>query len=259
VSRKSLLLVVGLALVCAWSGWVSAFHRDTVAAEVTWLASLGAVILVDLVLWAGRRSLPWGLHLDAASEPWPRPGRGGGLPALSGASPWAALVLVALAWDVLALDTPPRQYHLTISALSQAYRPLNAALFLVWMGIGVGYGVTRARVPVDPSHDAAGGPNVVSGTSHTGAVVLVTATVSRHPALAGRTVPGLLLPHVPAVGVVFWAVLPVVAIAIDQLARRSGGRIANAEEMLRFISTATPAKVLLVVAWGFAGYHLFAR
>ncbi len=97
------------------------------------------------------------------------------------------------------------------------------------------------------------------GTSLTGVVGLASATVGRHSALAGRTFPGLLLPQVPAVGVVFWAVVPVVAIAIDQLARRSGGRIADAEEVLRFISTATPVKVLLVVAWGFAGYHLFAR
>jgi hypothetical protein len=35
--------------------------------------------------------------------------------------------------------------------------------------------------------------------------------------------------------------------------------MANAEEFLRFISTATTAKVVLVAAWGFAGYHLFAR
>ena len=35
--------------------------------------------------------------------------------------------------------------HLTISALAQAFRALNAALLLVWMLAGLGYGLTRAR------------------------------------------------------------------------------------------------------------------
>jgi hypothetical protein len=64
---------------------------------------------------------------------------------------------------------------------------------------------------------------------------------------------------VPAVGVAFWVAVPVAAVVLDQVARRSDGRMANAEETLRFISTATPVKILLVVAWAFAGYHLFAR
>ena len=56
---------------------------------------------------------------------------------------------VALAWDVLGIDTGPHQYHLTISALAQAYRPLNAALLLVWMLVGVGYEAARVRAPID--------------------------------------------------------------------------------------------------------------
>ena len=249
---------MGVAFVCAWCGWVSGFHRDTVAAEVTWLVSLGAVVAIDLGLWAGRRGLSWGWYVEPTAEAWPRPGRGGSTPAMLGAAPWAGLVLLALGWDVLALDTPPRQYHLTISALSQAYRPLNAALLLLWLGIGVAYGVTRARAP-EETRMPAGAPDTTPGTSLSGVFGVASATMGRHSALVGRTFPGLLLPQVPAVGVFFWAAAPVVAIAIDQLARRSGGRIANAEEVLRFVSTATPVKILLVVAWGFAGYHLFAR
>ena len=259
MSRRNFLFALGIAAACAWCGWVSAFHRDSVAAELTWLVSLGAVAVVDIALWAGRKGLGRGWHLEPAVEPWPRPGRGGNAPALLGITPWLGLIVVAVGWDVLALDTSPSQYHLTISALSQAYRPLNAALLLLWIGIGLGYGATRARAPVDPTCEASGAPDATPGASHSGVVVLATATVSRHPAFAGGTVPGLLLPEVPAVGVVFWAAVPVVALAIDQLARRSGGRIANAEELLRFISTATLVKVLLVAAWGFAGYHLFAR
>ena len=67
--------------------------------------------------------------------------------ALRGVAPWILLVVVALAWDVLGIDTGPHQYHLTISALAQAYRPLNAALLLTWMLAGVGYEAARARAP----------------------------------------------------------------------------------------------------------------
>ena len=42
------------------------------AAEVTWLISLAAVILIDLALWRGRTAGPSGWHLEPAREPWPR-------------------------------------------------------------------------------------------------------------------------------------------------------------------------------------------
>jgi hypothetical protein len=245
--------------VTAWCGWVSGFHRNTLAAELSWLVSVGAVVVVDVLLWSGRRSLRWGWRLDPAAEPWPRMGRGGARPALVGSAPWLGLIVITLAWDVLALDTPPRRYHLTISALSQAYRPLNALLLLVWLGVGVGYGVTRARAPSGPLRTAAPRAEAAPDAPQTYVVGLVTATVNRHPALAGPVLPGLLLPQVPAVGVAFWVAVPIAAGAIDLVARRSGGRLANAEEFLRFISTATAAKVVLVAGWGFAGYHLFAR
>jgi hypothetical protein len=176
-----------------------------------------------------------------------------------GAAPWLGLIVITLAWDVLALDTPPRRYHLTISALSQAYRPLNAFLLLVWLGVGVGYGVTRARAPSVPLRTAAPPPDAAPDAPHACVVGLATATVSRHPSLAGAAFPGLLLPQVPGVGVAFWVAVPLAAGAIDLAARRSDGRMANAEEFLRFITTATWAKVALAAGWGFAGYHLFAR
>jgi hypothetical protein len=259
VAPRNLPLVTVFVLVCAWCGWVSAFHRDTTAAELSWLVSLGAVVVVDVCWWAGRRGLSWGWHLDPADEPWPRPGRGGGVPAFLGAAPWLALVVIAVAWDVLALDTPPTQYHLTISALSQAYRPLNAAVLLIWLGVGVGYGATRARAPSRPMRVAAPSTQEAPDAPTAGFVGVVTATVSRHGAHVGHPFPGLLLPQVPAVGVAFWVAVPVAALALDQVARRGDGRIANSEEFLRFISTATLAKILLVAAWAFAGYHLFAR
>jgi hypothetical protein len=250
---------LAFVLVCAWCGWVSAFHRDTLTAELSWLISLAAVVVVDVLLWAGRRGLRWGWRLDPAPEPWPRVGRGGARPALVGAAPWLGLIVLTLAWDVLALDTPPRRYHLTISALSQAYRPLNALLLLIWLGVGVGYGVARARAPSVPLRSVAPPHNAAPDSPQACVVGLATATVSRHPALGVPVVPGLLLPQVPAVGVAFWVAVPIAAVAIDLVARRSGGRVATAEEFVRFISTATSAKVVSVAGWGFAGYHLFAR
>jgi len=71
--------------------------------------------------------------------------------------------------------------------------------------------------------------------------------------------PGLLLPQSPGVGVAFWVAVPVVAVLIDAAARSSAGRRATAEEFIRFISTARPAHLALIAAWGFGGYHLFAR
>ena len=71
--------------------------------------------------------------------------------------------------------------------------------------------------------------------------------------------PALLLPSSPPVGVAFWVAVPLGAVLIDVAARRSDGPRANAEEFVRFISTSRLAALALVVAWGFAGYHLFAR
>jgi len=227
-------------------------HRATTAAEVTWLCSLAAVVMVGVLIGAGRRERRLGWHLDPVSEPWPRPGRGGAGPALRGVAPWLVLILIALAWDVLALDTGPRSYHLTISALAQAYRPLDAALLLVWMACGVGYAVARARRPV-----GLGGRGEVSDAGPPRASVGPVATLG----FGGHAPPGpsLLLPSSPPLGVAFWVAVPLVALCIDVLARRTGGRVATAEEFVRFISTSPLANVALIAAWVFAGYHLFAR
>ena len=234
---------------------MSGFHRTSTSAEITWVASLATVVTVDIVLARGRSSRRFGWHLKPVAEPWPRPGRGGSGPALRGAAPWIALILLALAWDLLGIDTPSNRYHLTISALAQAYRPLNAGLLLVWMLIGVGYEAARVRapgVPTAPSSPAARPASQPRPGSSMGAAVLA---VPAH-AEAG---PALLLPNRPGVGVAFWVALPLVALLVDLAARRSAGRVATAEEFARFISTNVVANVALIAAWAFAGYHLFAR
>jgi hypothetical protein len=252
--HRLLLGIAGVAL-CAWSGWVSVFHRSTAPAEITWVLSLGAVIAVDLTLWRGTHGKRFGWHLPPVDNPWPRPGRGGSRLALRGVAPWIVLSVVALAWDVLGIDTGPHQYHLTISALAQAYRPLNAALLLVWMLAGIGYEAARARAPVGdtsiPTSPATPDPDTPGPGATLGAGMLT---------LGGHSVgPGLLLPSSPPIGVAFWIAVPIAGLLVDLVARRSHGRVANAEEFVRFISTPMAANVLLVAAWVFAGYHLFAR
>ncbi len=162
---------------------------------------------------------------------------------------------MALAWDVLGLDSGPHSYHLTISALAQAYRPLNAALLLVWLLVGVGYEAARVRAPtagVPRSVPPTGpGPNRPEPGTVLSAGIL---TVGGHP-----VTPGLLLPPSPLLGVAFWVAVPAVALLVDAAARRSAGRVANGEEFIRFISTARWANVVLIAGWTFAGYHLFAR
>ena len=247
--RRILLVIAALAL-CAWCGWASGFHRGTTAAEVTWVVSLAAVVAVDVALRRGRTGARLGWRLEPAPEPWPRRGRGGSGRALRGVAPWLVLIVVAVAWDVLGIDTGLHAAHLTISALAQAYRPMNAALLLIWMLLGVGYEVARVRAPlaVAPARDA--------GESREGVTWCAAgaAPVAVHP-----FAPGLLLPSNKPAGVAFWVAVPVAAFVVDAFARRSAGRLATAEEFVRFISTATVANVALILAWAFAGYHLFAR
>ncbi len=253
--RRRPVLVVATVALCAWCGWVSGYHRTSTSAVITWVASLAAVITVGVALRRGRSRRRLGWHLDPVAEPWPRPGRGGSGAALRGTAPWIALILVALAWDLLGIDTPPNRYHLTISALAQAYRPLNAGLLLIWMLIGVGYEAARVRAPGVPPAPSS---QATTPQSHPRPGEAMCAGMLAAPAHA-EAGPALLLPNRPGVGVAFWVALPFVALVVDLAARRSGGRVATAEEFARFISTNVVANVALIVAWAFAGYHLFAR
>jgi hypothetical protein len=241
--------------LAVWCGWVSGFHRSTTAAEVTWVVSLAFVVAVAVAFWLGRRGSRVGWHLALAADPWPRPGRGGGRRALLGVAPWLGVIAVAAAWDVLGIDTGTHEAHLTISALSQFYRPLNALLLLAWMLVGIGYAAARARAPGMRSDASAGGRGVTADRTERGVAWGAVAV----PAGGHSVTPALLLPSSRPVGVVFWLALLAVAVAVDVVARRSAGRVATAEEFARFISTAWPANVALIAAWAFAGYHLFAR
>jgi hypothetical protein len=261
-NKRLVVFALCVVVVCAWCGWVSGFHRSSNSAVVTWPFSLVAVVVIDILLWRGRKGLDPGIHLEPVRDPWPRPGRGGTVRAFEGVSIWLVLTLVVLAWEVLGIDTGKHVPHLTISALTQSFRPLNAAMLLVWMFVGVGYGAARARAPVGSDSGPEGpereGDGAVPGAGglEGGNVLTGVVPVVAHGAVV---VPALLLPASRPAGVSFWLGLVVAAVVVDQLARRSSGRLANAEELVRFITTPMAANALLVIAWAYAGYHIFAH
>lgn len=272
-SRLAVGLAVGVAL-CAWCAWVSGFQRSSVGAWATWSVTLAAVAAVDVLIWRGRRSSDPAWSLTPA-RPWPRPGHDGVAARWAGSLPWLALVTVAVAWDVLGLVTGPHEPHLTISALTQAFRPLNAAVLLTWIVAGVAFAVALARRPgsggpqdagfdahpeAAPAHhrqdlgdlgdpaDRAGGPGQ-GGADH--AAVL--------PWWGGGTLPGLLLPHSQAAGVAFWLGIGAAGVGIEIWARHSSGRVATAGELTRLVASRPVGWGLLVAAWLVAGWHLFAH
>jgi hypothetical protein len=239
------VLVIGGVILCAWCGWVSGFHTDSAAAVASWLVSVAVVACIDLTMWSRSHGAEGRASQLSPAEAWPRPGNGGAGPTFYGLSPWLILFALAAAWDVLGIDTGPRQAHLTISALAQAFRPVNAALFLVWIFVGFGYGLARARAPHTTSPGQPGGPHVMAG-------LLVP--------LRGRSsVPSLLLPSSRPVGLLFWGAVLIAGLVVDQAARRSGGAFATSGDLVRFTTSALPIRIVLIAAWLFAGYHLFAR
>lgn len=242
---------LGALGLCAWCGWASGFHHSTTPALATWSASLAGVVVFDLLLWRGARHGRLALRPQPVATAWPRPGRGGSRRVLVGLSPWLVLVVIVVVWEVLGIDTGPHEAHLTISALALAFRSLDAALLLVWILVGLGYGAARARAPARETRAAADEGPVVPPPASSG----VAAVVATHTAF----VPALLLPSNRTVGVAFWVGLVVACVVVDLVARRSRGRLANAAELVRLISRPTGVAVVLVAAWTYAGWHLFAH
>jgi hypothetical protein len=210
--------------------------------------SLVAVVTMDSLLWRGRHHRRLSVYLAPTGTDWPRADRRDAAHALQGVSPWLGLALVVTIWEVLGIDTGRHEPHLTISALAQAYRPLAAGLLLVWMLVGLGYGVARAKAPVgwESAKPSPGQPRDAAPTA--------AAVGAQHPAL----MPALLLPSSRAVGVAFRVGLVAVCVLVDQAARRSRGGVADAGDLIRLISRPRAANVVLVVAWAYAGWHLFA-
>jgi hypothetical protein len=246
-SRRVVTSVVLAVALVAWCGFASGFHQSSTGAFVTWSISLAAVVAVNVGLARGREH-----RRGPAALAWPPADQAAKGRALAGISPWVVLGLVALAWELLGIDTSPDKPHLTISALSQLYRPLNAMLLLVWILAGLGYGAARARLPakVRATASTAG----LHKSEAFGAVAVVGVGLGRQ-----MTMPALLLPGSRPVGVAFWLLVVGAAVFIDFTARRSEGRFANGGELIRLISRPAAARVVMVAAWAFAGWHLFAH
>jgi hypothetical protein len=151
-------------------------------------------------------------------------------------------------WEVLGIDTGAQQPHLTISALAQAFRPFNAGVLLVWILVGVGFGAALATAPV---------ASTPRGRSDPGRLANLSGAVAFHHQHRGLS--GLLLPADRGAGVAFWLAVVVAAVCIDQVARASRGGLATAEELVRFVSRPTIVRILLPLAWAYAGWHLFAH
>lgn len=225
-----------LITLVVFSGYASGLAHSTTRALLAWSLATAAIVAADTAL--ARRggtapSTPSSRKLSALStRPARRPP--------GGSSPWLVLVTVAAAWEALAIDTGRRAPHLTVSALALAFRPLEAALYLLWLGAGLVYGLALAHRARPPT----------SGPAASGS-----------PALA-RIPPflvALLLPHSRAYGVAFWILYAASAGATEAAARLSHGKIATAEEALSLLQRNVLARVFVPLAWGYAGWHLFAH
>jgi hypothetical protein len=248
MSRGRVVNGILVALVLGgWCGWASGFPESSTGAFVTWSASLAVVVGADALWWWGRRRPGSVWHLPTVQTRWPGPDRDGPRRVPVGVAPWLVLAIVVLAWEVLGIDTGTDQPHLTVSALSQAFRPFHAALLWVWMAVGLGYGVARARLP---RLGAETGPP--AGLSS-------VALAGGHPAVGPGTAPALLLPANRAVGVGFWVGLVVVCLLVEVAARRSEGRLATAGDLVRLAARPTLVSLVLVGLWSYAGWHLFAH
>jgi hypothetical protein len=116
------------AAVVALSAWASGWPRSSLSAEVGTFASAAAVLAAG-VAWRRARTAAAAATPAQPAEP---EGAGG-----AGAALWLAVALVAVAWDLLALFTPPHRPHLTLTATTLGYRPFHALAFGCWLGLGL--------------------------------------------------------------------------------------------------------------------------
>jgi hypothetical protein len=255
VAARRELAGILLILLLVWCGWASGFRAGTRAGQWAWLVSLAAVLAVALGIYVGRSKQGSRWHIDPASVPWPRPGGGGTRRALAGTAPWLALAVAILAWEIGGIDTGVHEPHLTLSALSLALRPVRAGALAVWMGVAVCFAVARTRASVHQQRQRRRGRPEDPSQATSASALALGGGPDRH--VVGLL--ALLEGRNRAVGVAFWLGVLAYTAGADFVARRSSGRIATFEELLGFISRPLSARVFLVVAWTYAGWHLFAH
>lgn len=203
---------------------MSGYHRGTLGAAVTFLISIATVVTYRATAPCPGRA-QW-RHMEGSN--WP----------------WALVGLVVLTWELLGLDTG-KGTHLTLSGLTQAIRPLSAVTMMIWLLVGLRCALER-RQPKRASSKPA--PTDVLGA---------TTGWSLHLHMASPGLVALALPSSRSVGVCFWIAAGVGSLGLEIWARRSGGRVATANEVLSFGCRSQIGQFLVVAAWVIAGYHLF--
>ena len=125
-----------------YAGFASAYPRSTWPARFTYAfpTLIFLILLATIPRQRRQQAAAWFFHgAKGGKEPhWPRRPLSK-KEVMVQLSPWMIVFVAVVTWEILALLTPPNQHHLTISALSQAYRPFHALLFLAWLGSGAGY------------------------------------------------------------------------------------------------------------------------
>jgi len=257
------MLVVGAA---AWCGWASAFPAGTRSGQTVWGITLAGVLAVDVVLlWLRRR--PDGPWMTEPVQPWPRARAGGRVSVLGAAWPWVLLGVVVLAWEILGIDTGRHQPHLTLSALTLAFRPVRATTLAAWSAVGVYFAAVRGRAatgsdPRRPQQQSsireqrAPGRRGASGLAVVAPAVILTGArliPSRAPLLA------LLEGDSRAVGIGFWIGVAACAVGIEWSARRIFEGIVTFDTLLWSASQPRVVRLVMVGAWVYAGWHLFAH
>lgn len=285
--RASALLAGGGCLLAAWCGWASAFHTGTWDARITWWIStstvLGAWVLVRAVHVGATQEHRPGVPATGAVDHGGRhlsPGSTKTPPLLGAVWPWIVLTMVVVVWEALGIATGPHQPHLTISALSQAFRPIHAALLATWMVVGLLWVVVTGR----GSRRFAGGephqrrlargtgqsaqaPDRGNGHRRQALGIATLGAVRTGPRLAasrelsggGSIALGVLLGSSRAVGVGFWLGVVGAACAIDAIARFGPGTYCTFTGLLRMLWVQPVVRTVVVIAWLGAGWHLFSH
>jgi len=290
------LVAAGLA----WCGWASAFAAGTRAGQAVWAVSLAGVVVADLVIsWVPERqgvspSTPASDTAAAGSvrRTSPQPEAVGC--SWAAAWPWVAMLVVVVVWEILGIDTGPHQPHLTLSALTLAFRGMRAATLTVWIALGIGFALVRRRVRTDRGFDRRqlpdrhlrpGGAGRIRNTGSVrrpggGSLIVAPAIAlgARGTAAgfggsgfagsgSGARLGGsgfgvllaLLLGDSRAVGVGFWIGVVVCGLLVELAARRLRAGIATFETVLRTVTGPPVARIVAVGAWVYAGWHLFAH